>query len=198
MFPDFLKVKERLKKMHDNIMEQAFLFHMRPFDGVPTSIIFEGNKTVVIREDGSVEEGNLEENSVEMRVELAEVEEMTHDMVLDRINRTAKEMAGKMKKSTYEQIGKLAEEVGNVVDAGGKQFSMDLFFEMLEKIDQDFDEDGNPSQLMCPVNPKLFPSIAKVISQSKADPENDRRYKEIIERKKEEWRARESNRKLVG
>ena len=51
---------------------------------------------------------------------------------------------------------------------------------------------------MCPVNPKLFPSIAETISQAKADPANDRRFEAIIERKREEWRVRESNRKLVG
>ena len=198
MFPDFLKVKGRLQKMLDYEMKQAHLSHMGPLADIPKSIIFEGNKTVVVREDGSVEEGGLEESRVEIRVELAEVEEMTPEMVLDKINSAAEDMAGKMKKSFYEQIEKSAEEVGNVVDANGQPFSMDLFFEMLEKIDRDFDEDGNPSLLMCPVNPKLYPSVAKVISQSEGDPEDDERYKEIIERKKEEWRARESNRKLVG
>ena len=198
MFPDFLKVKGRLQKMLDYEMKQAHLSHMGPLADIPKSIIFEGNKTVVIREDGSVEENNLEKVTAELEVQFAEVEGMTPEMVLDKINRTAKEMAEKVKKSAYEQIEKSAEEVGNVVDADGQPFSMDLFFEMLEKIDRDFDEDGNPSLLMCPVNPKLYPSVAKVISQSEGDPEYDKRYKEIIERKREEWRARESNRKLVG
>ena len=69
---------------------------------------------------------------------------------------------------------------------------------MLEKIYIDFDEAGNPGQLMCPVNPELYPSIAKAIAQAEADPANERRYQAIIERKREEWYAREGNRKLVG
>ena len=142
MLPDFIKVKDKLQKLHAYIMEQNLSFHMRPFDHVPTSIIFEGNKTVVIREDGSVEQENLVENRVEIRVDLAEVEEMTPEMVLDRINCAAIEMAGKMKKSVYEQIEKSAEEVGNVLSAEGKPFSIDMYFEMLEKIEIDFDEAG--------------------------------------------------------
>ena len=198
MFPDFLKTKEKLQKMLDQEMKKARLFHMGPLAVVPESMIFEGDKTVVVREDGSIDEKNLESTTVKLEVKFEEVEKMNHEMVLDKINRAAEEMASKMAKLFYERLTESADEVGNVISAGGEPFSIDLFFEMLEKIHIDFDEAGNPSQLMCPVNPKLFPSIAETISQAKADPANDRRFEAIIERKREEWRVRESNRKLVG
>ena len=198
MLPDFLKTKEKIQKLRAFTMEKILSSHIRPFDRVPTSIIFEGNRTVVVREDGSVEEGNLVGHSVEIQFELAEAQELTPEMFHERANRAAIEMAGKMKKSAYEQIERSAEEVGNVISAGGKPFSIDMYFEMLEKIEIDFDEAGNPSLPMCAVSPKLWPSVAKIISKAKDDPENDRRFKEIIEQKREEWRVRESNRKLVG
>ena len=198
MFPDFLKTKEKLQKMLDQEMKKTRLFHMGPLAVVPESMIFEGDKTVVVREDGSIDEENLESTTVKLEVKFEEVEKMNHEMVLDKINRAAEEMASKMAKLFYERLTESADEVGNVISAGGEPFSIDLFFEMLEKIHIDFDEAGNPSQLMCPVNPKLFPSIAETISQAKADPANDRRFEAIIERKREEWRVRESNRKLVG
>jgi hypothetical protein len=198
MFPDFLKTKENLQKMLDQEMKKARLLHMGPLANVPESMIFEGDKTVVVREDGSIDEENLESTTVKLEVKFEEVEKMNHEMVLDKINRAAEEMASKMAKLFYERLTESAEEVGNVVSAGGEPFSIDLFFEMLEKIHVDFDEEGNPIQLMCPVNPKLLPSIAETISQAKADPANDRRFEAIIERKREEWRVRESNRKLVG
>ena len=198
MFPDFLKTKENLQKMLDYEMQKARLFYMGPLAAVSESMIHEGNKTVVMREDGSIDEENLESIAVKLEVKFDEVEKMNHEMVLDKIGRAAQEMASGMAKLFYEGLTKSADEVGNVISADGKPFSIDLFFEMLEKIHVDFDEEGNPIQLMCPVNPKLLPSIAKTISQAKADPANDRRYQAIIERKREEWRARESNRKLVG
>ena len=193
MFPDFLKTKEKLQKMLYYEMMQAHLTHMGPLADVPVSMIFEGNRTVVIREDGSYEERNLEEITAELQVKFEEVEKMPHEIVLDKINGVTEEMAGKLKKSAYEQIEKSADEVGNVVDADGKPFSIDLLLELLEKIDIDFDEAGNPTLVMVS-GTKLAPSINKVI----ADPENSRRYHALMERKKEEWRVRESNRKLVG
>ena len=198
MFPDFLKTKEKLQTMLYYEMMKAHLTHLEPLADLPVSIIFEGNKTVIIREDGSSEEKNREEIAAELQVKFEEVEKMSHEMVLDKINSVTEEMAGKFKKSFYEGLKKLSDETGNVVSADGKPFSMDLFFEALEKIDIDFDEAGNPSGLAFVAGPKLFPSIAKTISQAEADTENDRRYEAIIERKRAEWRVRESNRKLVG
>ena len=193
MFPDFLKVKEKLQKMHADKMMLDYLIHMGPLASVPVSIIFEGNKTTVMRPDGSVEKRNLEEITAELEVKLAEFEKMNHETVLDKINGVTEDMAGKMKKSLYEQIEKSASKVGNMVDAGGQPFSIGLLLEMLEKMDIDFDEAGNPTFMMV-AGPKLQSSINKAL----ADPENSRRYQALMERKKEEWRARESNRKLVG
>ena len=198
MFPDFLKTKEKLQKMLDDEMQKARLRHMGPLANVRESMIFEGNKTVVVREDNSIDEENLENITVKIEVKFEEVEKMNHSMVLDKINSATEEMASKMAKLFYEQLAKSAEEAGNVISADGEPFSIDLFFEMLEKMHIDFDDAGNPIQLMSTVSPKLFPSIAKVIAEAKADPANDRRYEAIIERKREEWRVRESRRELVG
>ena len=156
MFPDFLKTKEKLQKMLADAMMQAHLTYMGPFADVPVSVIFEGNKTVVIREDGSTEEKNLEKITAELQVKFEEVEKMPHEMVLNKINGVTEEMAGKVKKSFYEELKKLADETGNVVSADGKSFSIDLLFEMLEKIDRDFDEAGNPNELRLIAHPKLF------------------------------------------
>ncbi len=198
MLPDFLKTKEKIQKMLDYTYRQAISGHLGPIAGVPKSILFEGNKSIVNHEDGSVSETKPEEISIKLQINLAEVETMNHEKVLEKIDQFASIMAEKHAKLFYAKVDETVEEAGNVVSADGKPFSMDLFFEVLEKIPRDFDEEGNPSELMCPVNPKLFPSVAKVIEQAKTDPEMDKRINDIMERKREEWRVRESNRKLVG
>ena len=194
MFPDFLKTKEKLQKRLDYEMQQAHLTHMGPLADVPKSMIFEGDKHIVVREDNSIDEGSLENTRVKLEVKFDEVEKMNHEMVLDKINQAAKEMAGKTKRLAFEQIKKSVEEAGNVGSTGGKPLSVNSLFEVLEKIDRDFDEAGNPNELSVVAHTERLSSISRVISQAEADP----RYQAIMERKKEEWRARESNRKLVG
>ena len=152
----------------------------------------------MIREDDSVAEMNPQEMKVEQVINSSELEEMNHEMILEKINTMAEEMAEKQKILSLEVIRKTAEEVGNVVSGDAEPISIDLLFQMLEKVSQDFDEAGNPDELTFVANPEVYASIVKVISQAASDPAIDRRYNEIIERKREAWRVRESNRKLVG
>ena len=198
MLPDFLKVKEKLGEKINYQLKQALLLHLGPLADVPTINFVEGNKAIMIREDGSVAEMNPQEMKVEQVINSSELEGMNHEMILEKNNTMAEEMAEEQKKLFYRVIRETAEEVGNVVSGDGEPVSIDLLFQMLENVSQDFDEAGNPDELTLVASPEIYASIVKVISQASADPATNRRYNEIIERKREAWRVRESNRKWVG
>ena len=198
MLPDFLKTKEKLKKMLDSERKKAELSHLGPVADAPKSMIFEGNKTISIHGDGSCEEVKMEKATSRLEVKWEEVETMTHETVLKKIDDVAKEMTEQIKKSFYGILSEAAEEAGNVTSSDGKPLSVDLILEMLENMPVSFDEEGNPSGLTLSVSPELYPALAEVIEQAKADPQIDKRFKALMEQKREEWRVRENNRKLVG
>ena len=193
MLPDFLKTKEKLKRMIDAERKKAQLQHMGPFADVPQSKIFEGDKVVFISENGSCEEVKMEKAEVKIEIKWEEIEEMTHARVLDKIDTLARDMGGKIAKSLYELMSEAAEEAGNVSSSDGAPISVDLLLEGIGKMHLSFDEEGQ-SGLTFAANPKLSPSLDKTISQLKTDP----RYQKLMEQKREEWRVRESRRKLVG
>ena len=194
MLPDFLKTKEKLKKMLDSEMEKAQFRHMGPFADTPKSNIFEGDEVILIRADGSREGVEMEKAEVKIEIKLEEVEEMTHEKVLDKIDTIAREMAKQIAKIGYETMSKAAEEVGNVTSANGEPLSIDLLLKGLDKIHLSFDEEGQPSGLRLVAHPKMAPSLEKIYSQLESHP----RYQALMERKREEWRVRENNRELVG
>ena len=194
MLPDFPKTKEKLKKMIISERNKAQLRHMGPFADFPKSNIFEGDKVLFINEDGSCEEVEMETAEVKIEIKWDEIEEMTHETVLEKIDTMARDMAKKVSKSIYELISEAAEEAGNVTSSDGKPISVDLLLEGIQKMHLSFDEGGQPSGLTFAANRKLSPSLDEAISQLKTDP----RYHKLMEQKKEEWRVRESHRKLVG
>ena len=198
MLPDFLKVKEKLEKKLNHQLKKSVSQHLGPLADVPTVNFVEGNKAIIIREDSSVAEMNPQEMRVEQVINSSELEGMNHGMILDTINTMAEEMAEQQRNLSYERIKKIAEETDNVVSGDGEPVSIDLLFQMLEKVFQDFDEEGNPDELTFVATPEIYASIVKLISQAGTDPAIDRRYNEIIERKREESRVRENNRELVG
>ena len=120
MLPDFLKTKEKLKKKHNTEMKKAQFRHLGPFADTPKSEIFEGDEVILIRADGSREEVEMKEAEGKMEIKLKEIEEMTHERILDKIDTVAREMAKQIAKSGYEVIDKAAQEVGNVTSADGE------------------------------------------------------------------------------
>ena len=194
MLPDFLKTKEKLKKMLNSGREKAQVRHMGPFADTSRSNIFEGDEVILIRADGSREGVEMKKVEVKIEIKLEEVEEMTHERVLDKIDTVAREMAKQISKIAYEVIEKATEEVGNVTSADGEPLSIDLLLKGLEKMHLSFDEEGQPSGLRLVAHPKMSSSLEKIYSQLESHPH----YQELMERQREEWRVRENNRELVG
>ena len=129
-----------------------------------------------------------------MEIKLKEIEEMTHERILDKIDTVAREMAKQIAKSGYEVIDKAAQEVGNVTSADSEPLSIDLLLEGLEKMHLSFDEDGQLSGLRLVAHPKMSSVLEKIYSELESHP----RYQELMERKREKERVRENNRELVG
>ena len=163
MLPDFLKTKEKLKKMLNSEMEKAQFRHMGPFADTPKSNIFEGDEVILIRADGSREGVEMKKAEVKIEIKLEEVEEMTHEKVLDKVDTMAREMAKQIAKMGYETLSKAAEEVGNVTSADGEPLSIDLLLKSLEKIHLSFDEEGQPSGLRLVAHPKMAPHLKRSI-----------------------------------
>src|SRR6266850_1498376 len=59
----------------------------------------------------------------------------------------------------FEQLRQVMEATGQVVDAKGKPYSHDLYLDLLEKVDIDFTEDGQPKMPTLVVPPNLAPKI---------------------------------------
>ena len=81
----------------------------------------------------------------------------------------------------------------------GQPFSADLYFKMLETVQIDFDDYGRPD--VSGVRLVMHPDQAQKVQPLMAEWQNDEafqcRYREIMLKKRDEWRDRESNRKLV-
>lgn len=184
--------------MLDSERKKAELLHLGPVADAPKVMIFEGNKSITIYANGSCEEVKMEKATAKLEVKWTDVETMTHEMVLNKIDDMVKEMTEQIKKLFYKTLSEAAEEVGNVTSSDGGPLTIDLLFEGLEEMHISFDEAGNPSGLTFAVGPKLYPAFVEVVERAKTDPEINRRFKALIERKREEWRVRENNRKLVG
>jgi hypothetical protein len=92
----------------------------------------------------------------------------------------------------FAYLSRVCAATGNVVDGQGQPFSFDLVLDVLDKIQIDFDEAGNPEMPTMVLSPDLFEKI----KMRPPTQEQVKRRDEIIKRKREEFDAQRRTRKI--
>lgn len=161
------------------------------------TIIHEGARWRIVRPDGSISESELKEAShfVTIPQESAGAVDFAESI------RMATEVADSFQKSASQDLLKALDDgLPDSQRAGGeiRPFDIEHFFEALEKIQMDFDENGEPEELSMMIHPDVAPRIAKIAEEFEASPELQARHEAIIRKKFEEYREREARRRLVG
>jgi len=159
----------------------------------PPEPIREGSKVVFHRYDGSIDNVPMKLSSGKMTIKCDDLEEKGLTAVLESIEQVANDMANQQSKFFIERLNEICKESGQVCDNQGRPFTFETLLNLLESIDIDFNEQGQPQM------PTIMagPSIIEKVKDLKPTHEQDEKYNEIISRKYIEWRDRESNRRLV-
>ncbi len=197
MLPDLPSLKNDIQWLLTRYLRNQINARLGVFNEASKHKAFEGNRMRVMRADGSVTDSEYKESSAELSVSLGEVPKLSIEDRLLRINNIAEKMAGQMSKHLFETLNKAIDSVGNVVDRKGKPFDVETVFEAFNTVQIEFDEAGNHNMSWV-MPPNLIEKAKKVFEQIDSDPVLKRRFDEMMERKRVEWRDREASRKLVG
>lgn len=169
-----------------------------PFSDISTKLLYEGNRIRIERADGSVDDNELREFSSTITFQKDEIKKFSTKDIINKFDGSAAEIGRDMAKHFSDEINRMTDETGNVINGEGQPFSADLFLKMLEKIFINFDQNGHQVMPTITAGPKLAETIKNELEKAQHNPDYCRRFEEIISKKREEWRDRESSRKLVG
>jgi hypothetical protein len=97
----------------------------------------------------------------------------------------------------FALLEKVTERTGNIVDARRSSIESNPILDALEKIEIDFDKFGNPIMPTIVMPPAEHNKIKGKLKDWANNPEMEKRWKEIIGKKKKQWLDRENSRKLV-
>ncbi len=198
MLPDLPSLKKDIQWILTRYLRNQINARLGVFNKSPQYRVYEGNRMRTIHEDRTVTDSEFKKSSAEMIVKVGEVPRLTIEERLSRINTIAEDMARQISQHAFETLNKAIESVGNVVDRKGKPFDAEAVFEALNTIQIEFDETGQRHNLSLVMHPAHIERWKNVFEQIEADAVLRKRYEEIMERKRIEWRDREASRKLVG
>ena len=196
MLPDWSETKRLFGWVFQTYARQK-VRAISPFADVPTRYLQEGRGMKVTRADQSESNTKAQQLSSMVEIKFDEIPDLTFEKTIAKYDEMILDM---VHKQTGFALERLSEDIpkSRSVDAKGRTLDAEIILEMLETIQLEFYPDGQPQELHvvgCLFTPER---LKAVYEEFQSNPDLQKRHNELIARKREEWRAREANRKLVG
>ena len=134
----------------------------------------------------------IQEISSTMQMKYKDIEDYNLDKFCEELYGVVSNQIESQHKMIYDGIIKATELTGNVVNIKKDNMSADIILDMIEKIEINFDDDGNPIYPEIHVGSGMWEAIKDIKFN---DSQKDREEK-ILEQKREEWYAKKHHRKL--
>ena len=196
MFPDFPNIKEEIKRNFDDYLRRQS--NLDPLIAPITQIfIHEGDRLVFHTVDGDRKETPFNEIQSKFTVPNEKIINEGPKALVSVANEVSGDIQKQLGRNIITKLEEITKETGNIVDAKGAKLSPDYILQVLEKMQIDFDDDGNPCMPTMFVGQELAKKIQERLPEWETDIEHKRKFDELMKKKKEEWNDRESNRKLV-
>lgn len=198
MLPDFPRVKSDLTARANHYFRHRVDTHLGPMSKASRVRYFEGGSQTLVRHTGEIETDPFHTISGGTTFKTEELPTIRLDTLLQRLDEAAAEFAGTLARQFYEKISSSVEKVGNVTDAKGQGLSWPVIADALTKLHIDFNRDGTARMPDIHIHPSQADSVTRAAKDFESNAPARREYAEIMRGKKDEWRTREANRRLVG
>jgi len=145
---------------------------------------------------GEIEKIDYKKQSVEMTSPAEPGRGKSLKDILAVMAKGGAEMGMKMQENIVKGVEAATEKIGNVVQVKNGVITSEAFLEMMEKVKIDFDENGQ-SQSSWFLPPEMAAELAKNYETWQQDPQLKAKLAEVERKKKEQFRARETDRRLA-
>lgn len=198
MLPDFKGVKARIERDLCRWTMQQIPAGSPLLQKVPTFHQHEGKTVRIIREDGAEAPAGHYSVSSEIVQSRDDMKHSDLKSIREKLTNIAKQFGEAQTEQLLVAAGEAAEAVDNVVDAAG-QLTSDKFLDVFRKVEMDFDSytlqpKSGPFFAM---HPQTAASVVTKLKEWERDPDFKAKCEKVIAVKREEWRDREANRRLV-
>lgn len=197
MMPDFVNVKQHLKKQLFRYMEQKLHKGDPLLSMIQRRTQMEGDKYAIQSENGVMRKDGFEKFESEFFTKEEEIIEKGIVVFFERINEAANSMLKQTGGMMFRKMQEATERTGNVIDGGGNPLTPDLLLNIMDKVEMDFDDEGNPKNMAFVMSPDMWSRYKDKIEKWDKEPEVIAKRERMYEKKRREWLDRESNRKLV-
>lgn len=197
MLPDFPETKRLFSRFFQTYMRRR-MREISPFGMVSVWHYHEGRAMKVVRDDQSESKSDLQQLSTQaLQIKLDEIEGLTLEKVIKIHDVMIVDMVSKQADFIRERISSETPQ-SQTVEAKGRKLDAALYLEMIDKMQVQFNPDGTPQEIFFDGHLFTPEAMVAVEQEFQSSPELEKRHENLMAKKREEWRDREADRKLVG
>lgn len=197
MLPDIPRTKEEVFLLLQQATAEAAKNARPLLKSIQVEIVHEGHETTTRTTDGHVQRRGMKKAETRLTVDLTKVPSQGLETTARMLREATDRLQDAQAKLLFEEVERATKLAGTVVSAQGTPLSANLLLDALERMEIDFDDDGNPIYPTLVISPALEKQVTLLSEQMENDPAVQSRHDAIMVRKKAEWFDRENNRKLV-
>lgn len=198
MLPDYPEIKKDVGEFVMHFMQMRIAYHSGFVGQIKRTVIPEGDHNRLIRSDGTVDDTRPEKVAGNETIPVDPKIGLSFDDALQKLDSIAKQIAQQQSKVVFERLREVTDKTGNVVNVKMEEFSLKTLNDMLERMPIEFDDKGNPRLPSIVCGPEMWKKVMDRRAEIESDQLEKRRMDEIMATKREDFRVRESRRRLVS
>jgi hypothetical protein len=151
----------------------------------------------IIDESKRIVETGYEEMVVPIRVEFKDIPDLIGEALFRKLDEIADNIAEQTSRLGQRRLSEATQLAGTAIDAGGQPFTQELFLKSENARDWEFNHLTGQQEGVYIAHPQTAERMHNLWQEWEKDLAFMKRVAELKARKYEEWRDRESRRKLV-
>jgi len=199
LLPDLPILKDELFEVQMEFVRNVQNQNLGALSGCQFHPCYEGHSQSVLRATGDGETNDFER--IEALIEIKCEDDL--EIVFAKLSQMGTDIAAKMQANSFRMIDDTLSKLGRTIDGKGKPWT-EQYLEMMSNVMIPLNEAGelDLSGMRIVAGPTLLAQADREMEELEADPIKKKafydRFNAILAQKKEEARALEANRKLVG
>lgn len=196
MLPDFPNLKREVALGFKRLL-RVEVRRRTPLAAIGVQKAWEGDKIGTVDKDGKWQTKEYEETTGNVPLDKRKVKDLGIGALPEFAQDYAEQVAEAHAKAFYKAADEAAASGSGAAAKGEGPLTMDTFLTCLDAMFMDFDDNDEPIGIEIHRPAQFAESDKAMLALWEKDPVFKARFDAIITKKREEWRARESNRKLV-
>ena len=193
MIVRFTNIDRRMRELFQELVFRYSHSFDPIFSDIQSFTIHEGRKTVMRYGPDTWEDDQFEGVS-ECMIKFEDHAKFSFEDFDKLARQVGAQFLDAKRKSLHDTLERACQKTGNIVN---KPLSHEVIFEVLELMEIEF-ENGQPKMPSIIISPNNAPRMEQLSTEADEDPEIERKYDELIAKKREQFLAREASRKLAG